>query len=149
MHIRARTVVYALACALIPLIQAAAQVPSRIDSLSRALTTLSGRIDSLEAGLCPADTPIAMPQPSGDRKTDSLALKLQQLDRRLAGLRATRRQAAAPAPSEAADSNSDLAAIRAAAAAAAGQSPQQAGDTSQKKAEEPPPAQAAGPRGAN
>jgi hypothetical protein len=127
------------------------QVPTRLDSLTRALTTLSGRIDSLEAGLCPADTPLTMPQPSGDRRTDSLAVKLQQLDRRIAALRSARCKGA-PAPAEVADTGSDLAAIRAAAAQAAGQpSPSAGADTSKRaKPEEPAPAPSGGgPRGAN
>ncbi|HEY4647745.1 MAG TPA: hypothetical protein VIG95_01515, partial [Gemmatimonadales bacterium] len=119
MHFRARTVVFVIACWLLPATQALGQVPSRIDSLNRALTTLSGRIDSLEAGLCPADTPLAMPAPSGDRHTDSLAVKLQSLNRRVTALRATRCPGGAPAPAQPADTGDDLAAIRAAAAQAA------------------------------
>src|SRR4051812_50019245 len=73
MHFRARTVVFVIACWLLPATPALGQVPSRIDSLNRALTTLSGRIDSLEAGLCPPDTPPALPPPSGGPHTHSLA----------------------------------------------------------------------------
>src|SRR4051794_41619151 len=130
MHFRARTVVFVIACWLLPATQALGQVPSRIDSLNRALTTLSGRIDSLEAGLCPADTPLAMPSPSGDRRTDSLALRLQTLDRRVAALRAARCPRAAPAPAQPTDTSDDLAAIRAAAAQAARQPSSQGDDTS-------------------
>src|SRR4051794_8693488 len=148
MHFRARTVVFVIACWLLPATQAVGQVPSRIDSLNRALTTLSGRIDSLEAGLCPADTPLAMPAPSGDRRTDSLAVRLQTLDRRVAALRATRCPGGAPAPAQPADTSDDLAAIRAAAAQAAGQ-PAQGNDTSRKAKPAEPAPSGGGPRGAN
>jgi hypothetical protein len=149
MHFRARTVVFVIACWLLPATQALGQVPSRIDSLNRALTTLSGRIDSLEAGLCPANTPLAMPAPSGDRRTDSLAVKLRSLDRRVTALRATRCPGAAPAPAQPADTSDDLAAIRAAAAQAAGQPPSQGTDTSGKTRPAEPAPSGGGPRGAN
>jgi hypothetical protein len=151
MQFRAPTVVFAVGCWLAGASVAQAQVPTRIDSLTRALTTLSGRIDSLEAGLCPADTPLAMPQPTGDRRTDSLAIKLQRLDRRVAALRASRCKGPAAAPAQPADTNDDLAAIRAAAAQAAGQPSPQPGDTTkQAKPAEPAPAPSGGgPRGAN
>jgi len=151
MHFRARTAALAVACWLGVASEAVAQVSTRLDSLTHALTTLSGRIDSLEAGLCPADTPLATPQPTGDRRTDSLAVKLQRLDRRVAALRATRCKGAAPTPGQGADTSSDLAAIRAAAAQAAGQAPPSGADTSKRaKPEEPAPAPSGGgPRGAN
>jgi hypothetical protein len=149
MHFRARTVVFVIACWLLPAARAVGQVPSRIDSLNRALTTLSGRIDSLEAGLCPANTPLAMPAPSGDRRTDSLAVKLRSLDRRVTALRATRCPGAAPAPAQPADTSDDLAAIRAAAAQAAGQPPSQGTDTSGKTRPAEPAPSGGGPRGAN
>jgi len=149
MHFRARTVVFVIACWLLPATQALGQVPSRIDSLNRALTTLSGRIDSLEAGLCPADTPLAMPAPSGDRHTDSLAVKLQSLNRRVTALRATRCPGGAPAPAQPADTSDDLAAIRAAAAQAAGQPSSQGNDTSGKAKPAEPAPSGGGPRGAN
>lgn len=152
MHFRAPTVAFAVGCWLAGASSAQAQVSTRIDSLTQALTTLSGRIDSLEAGLCPAATPLALPQPTGDRRTDSLAVKLQQLDRRVAALRASRCKApAAPPAAQPADTTDDLAAIRAAAAQAAGQPAPQPGDTSKKaKPAEPAPAPSGGgPRGAN
>src|SRR3954464_4960287 len=149
MHFRARTVVFVIACWLLPATQALGQVPSRIDSLNRALTHPSGRFDSLEAGLCPADTPLAMPAPSGDRHTDSLAVKLQSLNRRVAALRATRCPGAVPAPAQPADTSDDLAAIRAAAAQAAGQPSPQGTDTSGKTKPAEPAPSGGGPRGAN
>jgi hypothetical protein len=149
MHFRARTAVFVVVGCLGTAAPAVGQVPTRLDSLNRALTTLSGRIDSLEAGLCPADTPLSMPRPSGDQRTDSLAVKLQRLDRRVAALRQARCKGPAAAPPQPADTTDDLAAIRAAAAQAAGQPPSQGADTSRRaKPAEPAPA-AGGPRGAN
>jgi hypothetical protein len=149
MHFRARTAVFVVACCLATAAPAVGQVPTRIDSLNRALTTLSGRIDSLEAGLCPADTPLAVPQPSGDRKTDTLATQLQRLNQRVAALRQARCKGPAAAPPQPTDTTEDLAAIRAAAAQAAGQPPSQGADTSkQAKPAEPAPS-GGGPRGAN
>jgi hypothetical protein len=99
-------------------------------------------VDSLEAGLCPSETPLAVPRRSGDPRSDSLAATLQRLDRRVTALRKAR---CAPglAPAQPADTTDELAAIRAAAAEAAGQAPD---DTAGAR----PPAQpSAGPRGAN
>ncbi len=149
MHFRARTAVFVVIGCLGTAAPAVGQVPTRLDSLNRALTTLSGRIDSLEAGLCPADTPLAMPQPSGDRRTDSLAIKLQQLDRRVATLRQERCKGPAGAPPSAADTTEDLAAIRAAAAQAAGQPPRAEMDTGKAVPSAEPAPSAPGPRGAN
>jgi hypothetical protein len=149
MHFRARTAALVVVGCLGIAAPAVGQVPTRLDSLNRALTTLSGRIDSLEAGLCPADTPLAMPQPSGDQRTDSLAVKLQRLDRRVAALRQARCKGPGAAPPQPADTTDNLAAIRAAAAQAAGQPPSQGADTS-KQAKPPEPAPTGGgPRGAN
>ncbi|HEX5575333.1 MAG TPA: hypothetical protein VFX42_05620 [Gemmatimonadales bacterium] len=148
MHFRVRTAALVVVGCLGIAAPMVGQVPTRLDSLNRALTTLSGRIDSLEAGLCPADTPLAMPRPSGDQRTDSLAVKLQRLDRRVAALRQARCKGPGAAPPQPADTTGDLAAIRAAAAQAAGQ-PSQGADTS-KQAKPPEPAPTGGgPRGAN
>jgi hypothetical protein len=147
MHFRARTAGLVIAWWLGAAAETAGQVPARIDSLTRALTTLTGRIDSLEAGLCPADAPLATPQPSGDPRTDSLAAKLQRLDRRIAALRKTRCRPPGPTP-QPADSTDELAAIRAAAAEAAGQAAPVGGDSVAAQPAEAPPT-AAGPRGAN
>jgi hypothetical protein len=146
MHFRARTVTFVAICWLGSASQAWGQNPARLDSLSRDLTALSARIDSLEAGLCPAAKPLAVPRPTGDRRTDSLAATVQRLDRRLAALQKTRCAPGAAVPA-AADTTDDLAAIRRAAAEAAGQAPSpSAGDTTRGK---PPAQQAGGPRGAN
>lgn len=147
MHFRACTAVLVVVGCLRIAAPAVGQVPTRLDSLNRALTTLSGRIDSLEAGLCPADTPLAMPQPSGDQRTDSLAVKLQRLDRRVAALRQARCKGPAAVPPQPADTTEDLAAIRAAAAQAAGQP--QGADTSKKAKPAEPAPSGGGPRGAN
>jgi hypothetical protein len=149
MHFRARTVILLAGCWLGAAATAQAQVSARVDSLNRALGALSARIDSLQAGLCPSATGPALPGPSGDRVTDSLAARVGALERRLAVLQKTRcRPGAAPAPAQPPDSNDDLAAIRAAAARAAGQTPPAEGDSiPPKQTEAPPPS--AGPRGAN
>ena len=70
MHFRARTVTWVTICWLGSASQAWGQNPARLDSLSRDLSALSARIDSLEAGLCPAETPLVVPRPTGDRRTD-------------------------------------------------------------------------------
>jgi hypothetical protein len=146
MHFRARTVTWVAICWLGSASQAWGQNPARLDSLSRDLTALSARIDSLEAGLCPSERPLAVPRPTGDRRTDSLAATVQRLDRRLAALQKTRCAAGAAVPA-AADTTDDLAAIRRAAAVAAGQGPSPSGaDTTRAQ---PAAQQAGGPRGAN
>ena len=152
MHRRGRTAILLAALWLGATSNVYSQVSTRVDSLNRALSGLSARIDSLEAGLCPAEAGPAVPGPSGDRVTDTLAAQVQSLERRLAGLRQVRcAPGAAPAhgPSQTPDSTDDLAAIRAAAAQAAGQ----AGgggqpDSTKPKQGEAPPAQQS-PRGAN
>ena len=142
MHFRARTVTLVAACWLGATSQARGQTPARLDSLARALTALSARVDSLEAGRCPAETPLLIPRPSGDPRTDSLNATVRRLDRRLTALRKSRCPPGAPI-AQPADTSDDLAAIRAAAAEAAGQA---ADDTSGAR----PPAQpSAGPPGAN
>jgi len=151
MHFRARTAILLAACWLGAASAAQAQVSARVDSINRALSALSARIDSLQAGLCPGEAGPTVPQPSGDRVTDSLAARVGALERRLAALRKTRcapEKAPPPAPAESPDSADDLAAIRAAAARAAGQTPGPEGDSTQTRQPEaaPPPA---APRGAN
>ena len=119
----------------------AAQVPvpaGASDSLARALGEISARVDSLEAGRCPAPGPaIAVPRPTGDPRTDSLATALGALGARLEALRARCGIAAAPAAGSA-DSSDDLDAIRAAAAAAAGE-PAAAAPTPAADTTAPPP----------
>ena len=87
------------------------------DSLSRALGALGARLDSLEAGSCPAGPAVAVPARTGEARSDSLVGALEQLGRRLEAIRASRCDHAA----EPADTSDDLAALRAAAAEAAGE----------------------------
>jgi hypothetical protein len=146
MHFRARTAAFLAACLLGAASPAEAQVSAQQDSLRHALNALSARLDSLEAGVCPADVPPTPLRRTGDAATDTLAARLRDLDRRVATLRKTRCPAGAPAP-QPADSTDDLAAIRAAAAEAAGQAPE-VPDSAQAA----PPREAAPPssaRGAN
>jgi hypothetical protein len=148
MHFRARTATLVAACWLGAAPCAWGQNPAVMDSLRQSLDAVSARIDSLEAGLCPAEIREAPLQPSGNARTDSLAATLNRLNRRIEAIRSVR--CAEPAKAQPADSTDDLAALRAAAAEAAGQTPSPA-DTS--KTEREVPAQAAqpagGPRGAN
>lgn len=152
MHRRARTAILLAGFWLGAASNVQSQVSTRVDSLNRALSALSARIDSLEAGLCPAPAGPAVPGPSGDRVTDTLAAQVQSLERRLAALRQVRcGPGAAPraAPTQTPDSTDDLAAIRAAAAQAAGQT----GGGGQTDSTKPKPAESApaqqSPRGAN
>ena len=73
MHCRARTAILLAAFWLGAASNVQSQVSTRVDSLNRALSALSARIDSLEAGLCPAAAGPAVPGPSGNRTTDTLA----------------------------------------------------------------------------
>jgi hypothetical protein len=146
MHFRARAAILVAACWLGAASQADAQERAAYDSLTRRLNSIAARIDSLEAGACPAPTPLRPTKPTGDARADSLAAGLDRLDRRIENLRASRcrpRAAAQPA-----DTTDDLAAIRAAAAAAAEGAPAERGDTAGARPETPaqPPA---GPRSAN
>jgi hypothetical protein len=145
MHSHARIAIQAALCCLGAVSTLGAQQPA-IDSLNRRLSGLTARIDSLEAGQCPAPSPETPLKPTGNPRTDSVAAVLQRLNQRVEALRNSR---CAPKPgAEAPDtSGGDLAALRAAAAAAAGQ-PGGARDTSAPSAPEPPPP-SAGPRGAN
>jgi hypothetical protein len=145
MHFRARTAFLVAVCSLGVASQLRGQVPAKYDSLARSLNALTARIDSLEAGQCPAETPLQVPRRTGDARTDSLAVRLQQLDRRVAALRRAR-CAPGGAGAQAADTTDDLAKIRAAAQEAAGQAPPRGKDTTQAQ---PRPAPSGGPRGAN
>jgi hypothetical protein len=142
MHFRDRTVTLVAVWCLAAASTGVAQRPTAVDSLARSLTTLNARIDSLEAGLCPAEPGPAPLRPTGNAATDSLAARLDRLHRRVEAIRSARcvpRAGAQPA-----DTTGDLAALRAAAAEAAGQAP---GDTLQPRPERAQPA--AGPRGGN
>lgn len=108
--------------ALATVVTLAAAVPARAqerptareDSLARALSTLTARLDSLEAGLC-VEGPVGVPSPTGaNARGDSLARALGLLAERVERLGILR---CAPAR---ADSAGDLAALRAAADSAAG-----------------------------
>jgi hypothetical protein len=152
MHFRARTATLVAACWLGAAATLQAQAAARVDSLNRALSTLSARIDSLEQGLCPAEAGPPVPGPSGDRRTDTLAARVRSLEQRIAALRKVRCAPAAapqPAPAQPADTSDDLAAIRKAAAQAAGQPQPSGADTAEGKQPEAAPPPSAGPRGAN
>jgi hypothetical protein len=124
MHVRIRAACLVAACWLGGATTALSQVPGQVaaDSVGRALGSLRARLDSLEAGACPASPAVQAPAPSGEPRTDRLAATLDSLSRRLERLRAARcapPPAGGPAPA-AADTSDDLAALRAAAAEAAG-----------------------------
>ena len=85
MNFRARTAILA-ACWLGATSQAWGQSPA-LDSLRRNLGAVSARIDSLEAGLCPAEAGAAPSKPSGNARADSLAATLDRLNRRVEALR--------------------------------------------------------------
>ncbi len=105
--------------------QAHAQTPGQPpDSLQRRLRDLAARIDSLEAGSCPASAelaPLAEPAMTGVAGADSLALTIWRLENRVRRLAAAR---CAPAPGgQPAKPDSvvdELAALRAAAVDAGG-----------------------------
>ena len=82
MHFRARTAILAAACWLGVRSRAWAQTPAALDSLRRNLSAISARIDSLEAGLCPAEAVSAPSKPTGNARADSLAATLDRLSRR-------------------------------------------------------------------
>jgi len=125
MHVRARTVCLFVLAWLGGATSARAQVPSATaDSVARALQALTARLDSLEAGTCPAGAAVAPPARVGEPRTDIFVASLESLTRRLEAVRAAKCPAAGGAPAGAptpgaADTSDDLAAIRAAAAAAA------------------------------
>jgi hypothetical protein len=117
MQIRARTVILSFVCWLGASAPVAAQVPESADSVARALRVISGRLDSLEAGACPAAGALPIPGRRGEPRSDSVVSTLEALARRLEAVRTSRCAAAA----QPADTSDDLAALRAAAAAAAGE----------------------------
>ena len=140
----------AAALALIPHL-AWGQQPqqAQADSLRQAITQLTARLDSLEAGQCPTGPAVVLPaRRAGEPPAaDSLAVAMEQLNARLERVITARCPAAAGVPqAQAADTTDDLAALRAAAAAAAG-----AADTlpGAAKPDSAAGATAAGPRGAN
>jgi hypothetical protein len=100
--------------------RASAQVPSgaTVDSLHRTVMMLTARLDSLEAGQCPAGpAPVFVaPKPTGNASLDSLALAVARLSTRVNAAIASRcALAAAPAVPAADTAQDPLAAIRAAA----------------------------------
>jgi hypothetical protein len=148
MHFRARTAILLAACWLGAASTAGGQQPTPYDALARRLASITARIDSLEAGLCPAPAAVRPTRPSGNARADSLAAGLDRLEQRIENLRAGRCRAGLTPQQP--DTTGDLAALRAAAAEAAGQAPpREAGDTAAQPAPETPAQPAAGPRGAN
>jgi hypothetical protein len=145
----------ALALVLIPY-SAWGQNPqqAQADSLHDAVRKLNARLDSLEAGRCPAGTAVVLParRPGEAPAMDSLAAAMEHLNARLERTIAARCQAGAVAPeAQPADTSDDLAALRAAAAAAAG-APEPAGADTLPGAVRPESTAVvatAGPRGAN
>jgi hypothetical protein len=123
MHHRLRTVCLLALWGLGATTVARGQVPqTAADSVGGALRALTARLDSLEAGRCPAGPPVAAPAPTGDARADSLAATIDALSRRLEAIRTDRCAAATPAGAPipaAVDTSDDLAALRAAASAAA------------------------------
>ena len=100
--------------------RATAQVPSKatVDSLQRTVMTLTARLDSLEAGHCPAGPAptFVAPKPTGNASIDSLAAAVARLSTRVNAAVASRCALAAAPAAPAADTAQDpLAAIRAAA----------------------------------
>jgi hypothetical protein len=91
----------------------------RPDSLSAALRLISGRLDSLVAGLCPMAPIPPPPEPPGEARRDSLAAELRRLTLRLESLRGSRCAAGGPALAQALDTTDEPAGLRAAAEAAA------------------------------
>ncbi len=128
MHVRARTVCLFVFACMAGAVPARGQVPrATADSVSRGLSGLTARLDSIEAGTCPSGPAVAVPRPSGDPHTDSLVATLKTLAERLEAIRSARCAAAVTTPPagagaepNAADSSDDLAALRAAASEAAG-----------------------------
>jgi hypothetical protein len=104
MNFRARTAILAAACWLGAESPAWGQTPATLDSLRRSLGAVSARIDSLEAGLCPAGATATPSKPSGNARADSLAATLDRLNRRVEALRSVQcapraaGQPAAPQP---------------------------------------------------
>ncbi|TFG46460.1 MAG: hypothetical protein E4H41_02195 [Gemmatimonadales bacterium] len=103
-------------------VAAAQGVPTgTVDSLRRTVTALTARLDSLDAGHCPAAPPLpqAAVKPTGNAAVDSLAATVAALTVRV-NTSVTARCAVAATPVQPADAAEDpLAAIRAAADSAA------------------------------
>ena len=120
-RLRASTLVgVALLCAVAAPTHAQQPTAAAKDSLQGALTHITARLDSLEAGGCPKGPPVVVPAPAaGDQLTDSLAATLAKLNARLEGIVASRCGKATSAPADTVAD--DLAALRAAAAQASGQ----------------------------
>jgi hypothetical protein len=105
---------------------AEAQVPAD----SAALSRLTQRLDSLEAGSCPAGPGVSISlKPTGVPATDSLARGLDRLSQRLERLIAARCAPQTAAASDTTAVSDDLAALRAAADSAAGKPPGEKRDT--------------------
>jgi len=109
---------------------------STVDSLQQAVRTLTARLDSLQAGACPATTPVRTPTtPTGNRSVDSLAATVADLAARVNAAVAARCVPSAQAPAPAAQDTTDpLAAIRAAADSAAAAAGGQVTDTAPPEA---------------
>ena len=124
MHVRVRTACTLALWWLGAATVAQGQIPqAAADSMGRALGALTARLDSLEAGTCPAGPAVPVPARTGEVRTDSLIANVEALSGRLEALRASRcapRVAGAPAPPAVADTTDELAALRAEAAQAAG-----------------------------
>ncbi len=87
MNFRARTAILSAACWLGVGSLAWGQTPASLDSLRRSVGAVSARIDSLEAGLCPAEATASPSKPSGNAPADSLAATIERLNRRVEALR--------------------------------------------------------------
>lgn len=101
---------------------ARAQVPVRVDSLQVIISRLSARLDSLEAGRCPAGETLRLPGPTGLPAMDSVLVALGRLasrTERLAAARCLAPAAGARVAAAADTARDELADLRAAAAAAA------------------------------
>jgi len=102
--------------------RAHAQVPTTaaVDSLRRIVLGLDARLDSLDAGHCPAPVAATPPRSTGSASLDSLATSVFRLATRLDAAISQRCAGAGRAPQLAATDTTDpLAAIRAAADSAA------------------------------
>ncbi|HEY8257194.1 MAG TPA: hypothetical protein VIG08_06020 [Gemmatimonadales bacterium] len=118
MDARGRTVCLLVTCWLGAVPHLCAQVGAKpSDSLATAVAAFGARLDSLEAGRCPAGPAVAVPGRGGNPHADSLVAALDDLSRRLEAVRLSRCQTAGAAPgAQPTDTTDDLAALRAAAA---------------------------------
>jgi hypothetical protein len=126
MHVRGLTACLFVTCSLGAVPRLSAQAGGHPpDSLAAAVAAFGARLDSLEAGHCPARPPVTVPARGGNPHADSLVSALADLSRRLEAVRLSRCQSAAgPEPgAQPTDTTDDLAALRAAAQAAAGGGP--------------------------